>query len=164
MEVSAAQDSDITVVFEALGRALVVEPFLGNALLAGGALARLGHAAQRETVGRIMAGRCVAAFAHSEPESRYDLSRVAARAMREPGGWRLNGVKAVVQHAEAAELLVVSARTVGGIDELQGISLFVVPTHAEGVTLRGYPLIDGGRRLRPRETVRCLLQQVEPRP
>src|SRR5881396_2194245 len=39
---------DVTVVFQALGRGLVVEPFLGCAVLAGGAIAAAGNASQRE--------------------------------------------------------------------------------------------------------------------
>jgi alkylation response protein AidB-like acyl-CoA dehydrogenase len=136
---------DLAVVFEALGRGLVVEPFLGNAVLAGGAIAKLGNASQQEIVAQIIDGSRIAAFAHAEPESRYELARVATRAERTSDGWKLNGAKAVVQHAEAADLFVVSARTSGAVDVAEGISLFLVPAKTPGLALRGYPLIDGGR-------------------
>src|SRR5580765_2359837 len=71
---------DLAVVFEALGRGLVVEPFLGNAVLAGGAIAELGNASQKEVIAQIIDGSRIAAFAHGEPESRYELARVATRA------------------------------------------------------------------------------------
>lgn len=58
---------DIMVVFEALGRGLVVEPFLG-ALMAGTALAAAGG--QEAALGRIVSGEAIAAFAHEEPDSR----------------------------------------------------------------------------------------------
>lgn len=50
---------DITVVFEALGRGLVVEPFLG-CLLAGEAIAAAGNEAQREQLAEIIGGTRIA--------------------------------------------------------------------------------------------------------
>jgi alkylation response protein AidB-like acyl-CoA dehydrogenase len=136
---------DIAVVFEALGRGLVIEPFLGNAVLAGTAIANAGTEAQKAILADIIGGARIAAFAHGEPESRYELGRVQTKARREGGGWRLDGEKAVVQHGEHADVFVVSARTSGAIDDEGGISLFVVPADAAGISRRGFPTIDGGR-------------------
>jgi alkylation response protein AidB-like acyl-CoA dehydrogenase len=136
---------DIQVVFEQLGRGLVVEPFLGSAVLAGGAIAAAGNEAQRALLADLIGGTRIGAFAHSEPAAQYELSRVSTRASRGDEGWVLDGAKAVVQHAEAADLFVVSARTAREVDDEDGISLFVVPRGAKGLSLRGYPLIDGGR-------------------
>ncbi len=135
---------DIAVVFEQLGRALVVEPVLG-ALLVGRAIAEAGSDAQRERIGDLIAGTVKAAFAHAEPASGYELARVATRAERQGAGWVIDGAKAVVAHAQAADLLLVSARTSGAEDDEAGISLFLVPADASGVSMRGYPTIDGGR-------------------
>lgn len=136
---------DVAVVFEALGRGLVVEPFLGCAVLAGGAIAAAGNEAQRALLAQIIDGTKVAAFAHAEPEARYELAHVQTRARRSEEGWMLDGAKAVVLQAEGAGVFVVSARTSGAIDDESGVSLFVVPAHAPGLALRGYQLIDGGR-------------------
>ena len=136
---------DIAVVFEALGRGLVVEPFLSSAVLAGGAIAAAGNDAQKALIEEIIAGSKIAAFAHDEPGSHYEPSRVATRAVRSGNAWVLDGVKAVVHHAEHADVFVVSARTAGDAGDEAGISLFLVPATARGLALRGYPLIDGGR-------------------
>jgi alkylation response protein AidB-like acyl-CoA dehydrogenase len=135
---------DIAVVFEQLGRGLVVEPFLG-ALMAGRALAVAGSDAQKTRLAGLLDGSAVAAFAHGEPGAHYEPSRVATRAERTDDGWLIAGAKGVVLHAEQADFFVVSARTRGALDDEDGISLFVVPCDAPGLTLRGYPLIDGGR-------------------
>lgn len=135
---------DIAVVFECLGRGLVVEPFLG-ALVAGRAIARAGGAAQRAWLARLIDGEAIMALAHGEPESRYELARVATRATRTGDGWRLDGAKAVVIGAEQADAFVISARTQGALDDEHGISLFLVPRDTPGLTLTGYALIDGGR-------------------
>ena len=136
---------DLSVVFEELGRAGVVEPFLDTAILGGGLIAALGNDAQKELLEQVIDGSLHLAFAHGEPTSRYDLSRVETSALQNAGNLTLNGRKAVVVNAEAAEILVVSARESGAAGDEDGISLFLVPTNAQGVELRGYPMLSGGR-------------------
>lgn len=135
---------DVAVVFEALGRGLVVEPLLG-AVMAGEAIAAVGNDAQKAVLADIVAGTTVAGFAHDEPESHYELSRVQTRAVRSGDGWVLDGAKAVVAQGEQAGVFVVSARTSGAVDDEAGISLFLVPANTPGLKVRGCPGIDGGR-------------------
>jgi alkylation response protein AidB-like acyl-CoA dehydrogenase len=135
---------DVAVVFESLGRGLVVEPFLG-ALMVGRALGAAGNDAQKERIASLIDGTTVAALAHDEPGAHYELARVATRAVRQGDGWVLSGAKAVVLQAEHAQLLLVSARTSGDVDSEEGISLFLVPGDAVGLNVRGYGRIDGGR-------------------
>lgn len=134
---------DIAVVFEALGRGLVVEPFLG-ALLVGRALAAAGTDAQKALIANLIDGSRIGALAHDEPGSHYELNRVATRAERSGDGWTLSGAKAVVVQGDHADLLLVSARTAGAVDAEEGISLFLVPGDAAGVTRRGMGRMDGG--------------------
>ncbi|WP_322011322.1 acyl-CoA dehydrogenase [Paraburkholderia sp. J12] len=139
---------DVSVVFESLGRGLVVEPFL-DTLIVGRALTHAGDETQQAHIATFIDGSQIAAFAHDEPGSHYEASRVTTRAAKNDNGWVLNGAKGVVQHAEHADLLLVSARTEPGqtgdeFDEA-GISLFLVPRTAAGVSVRGYRKIDGGR-------------------
>jgi alkylation response protein AidB-like acyl-CoA dehydrogenase len=136
---------DIAVVFEALGRGLVLEPFLGSAILAGEAIAAAGNASQKVLLEGIADGSTIASFAHDEPDTHYELTRVQARAERSGDGWVLNGAKSVVLQGEAADLFVVSARTSGDIDSQAGISLFLVPMESAGLNVLGTPTIDGGR-------------------
>lgn len=136
---------DIAVVFEELGRAGVVEPFLDTAVLAGGLIADLGNADQQAHIEEIIGGTLQLAFAHGEPSSRYDLTRVSTAAAEKGDEVVLNGRKAVVVNAEAADVLVVSARESGAQDDADGISLFLVPKDAKGLTVQGYALLAGGR-------------------
>ena len=57
----------------------------------------------------------------------------------------LNGMKAVVIGAPYATHLIVTARTSGGQRDATGISVFIVPKDAAGVTARDYPTVDGFR-------------------
>jgi len=131
---------DIALVFEALGRGLVVEPFLASAVLAGGVLAEAGA---HEALEAVIAGEGVPAFAHGEPEGRYAPVHIATRAVQD-GGWRLTGSKAVVLNGGSADALVVSARVAGQVADEAGISLFRVDPTQSGVTRSAYALIDGG--------------------
>ncbi len=136
---------DLTTVFEELGRAGVVEPILDTAILGGGLLVALGNDAQKALVEDIIGGGLHLAFAHGEPTSRYDLNRVETTAKQQGDQIVLNGRKAVVVNAEAAGQLIVSARESGAAGDESGISLFLVPADAAGVSMRGYPLLAGGR-------------------
>jgi len=133
---------DIAVVFEALGRGLVVEPFLG-ALMAGSVLAEAGPA-PHPLVDELIAGTAVAALAHEEAGG-YAPARVATRARRDGDHWVLDGAKAMVPCGESAGHFVVSARTAGDEYDPAGISLFLVPAGAAGLQVRGCAAIDGGR-------------------
>ena len=135
---------DISVVFEALGRGLVAEPLLG-ALVVGQALIAEGNAEQQQKLEAIISGSAVAALAHDEPGSHYELSRVQSTAIEADGGWRLNGAKSVVSFGAQADLLLVSARTSGGEFDRAGISLFLVDGTAAGVSRYGYSRFEGGR-------------------
>ena len=132
---------DIMVVFEALGRGLVAEPFL-SALMAGRVLAAAGRLDEVEA---IIAGSNVVAFAHDEAEAGYVPHHVATRAERSGDEWLLTGAKAVIRDAEGARAFLISARTSGAVDAAEGISLFLVSADAAGLTIQGYPCIDGGR-------------------
>ncbi len=133
---------DIATVFEAMGRAIVVEPFLGT-LMAGRLLAQEGG--HDGLVADIIAGSQIVTAALYEAQGRYDYANVATRAERDGGGWRLTGAKAVVPQIEAADVVIVSARTVGSPGQPDGLSLFAVPRAVRGVAVRGYGMIDGGR-------------------
>jgi alkylation response protein AidB-like acyl-CoA dehydrogenase len=130
----------------AMGKALVVEPYLSSAILGTALVRSLGSRAQQEELLPAMAeGRRIAVPAHGEAGARYDLSRVATSARRGSAGFTLDGRKAVVLHATSADLLLVTARTSGKEDDEGGISLFAVPRDSPGVKLISYPTIDGQR-------------------
>jgi alkylation response protein AidB-like acyl-CoA dehydrogenase len=108
-------------------------------------IADLGNEAQQAHVEALVGGTLQLAFAHGEPSSRYDLTRVQSTAKADGDTVTLTGRKAVVINADAADVLVVSARENGGADDADGISLFLVPSDAKGLTITGYPLLAGGR-------------------
>ncbi len=134
------------LVMQAIGRGLVLEPYLPTVVLAGGVLRHAASAAQREVmVPAIARGRLLLAFAHLERQSRYDLSDVATTARHEGGAWRIDGQKGLVLAGDTADLLIVTARVAGGRRDRDGIGLFLVDADAPGVARRGTPTQDGQR-------------------
>ncbi|SEK05695.1 Acyl-CoA dehydrogenase [Sphingobium sp. AP50] len=133
------QGFDIAVVFEQLGRALVIEPFLGT-LMAGRALALAGG--HQALIEQVIAGSTMMAFAHDEPNTRYALTGISTRAEPSDAGWVLHGAKAVISQLAAADWIVVSARISSGNGDRTG--LFLVAKDAGGVSVRDYSTIDGG--------------------
>ena len=136
---------DLALMMEAFGKALVVEPFIATIVLGAELVARADPERAAEILPQVAAGERLLAFAHSEPNSRYDLPRVSTMATESDEGWILDGHKAVVLHGDCADTLIVSARTGGRDDEREGITLFLVPGDAEGLTKKTYPTIDGMR-------------------
>ncbi len=134
------------IVMESLGRALALEPYFATVILGGGALKAAASADQRaELVPQIAEGSLKLALAHTERNSRYDLHHVETKAVKDGDGWRLTGQKSVVLHGEAADKIIVVARTAGEVRDENGIGLFLVDASAEGLTRRGYPTQDGSR-------------------
>ncbi len=136
---------DTMVIMRALGRALVVEPYLETVVIAAGLLSRIGSAAAADAVERIIAGQLIATLAWGEPTSRYDAADVTTTARHDGAGWVLDGRKAAVAAAPWASTLLVTARTSGERRDRSGISLFLVETAAPGVVMRAYPTVDGRR-------------------
>ncbi len=137
---------DMMVVMEALGEALVVEPYLATVGLGGRFIVRGGTAAQQKQIlPSLIAGKTKMAFAQTEPGARYELARVSTRATPSGDGWVLEGDKRAVLHGGCADLLVVSARTAGAEGDARGISVFLVERGAPGVTVSEYRGLDNLR-------------------
>ena len=133
------------IVMEEMGKALVVEPYLGTVVIGGGFLKHSGHSKAPELIGQIIAGEAIFAFAYAEPQGRYNLADLKTTAKKEGAAYVLNGMKAVVIGAPYATHLIVTARTGGGQRDVRGVSVFIVPKDAAGVTTRDYPTVDGFR-------------------
>lgn len=135
---------ELAVMMRHFGRGLVVEPYLANVVLAGGVLRRAASDAQKaKWMLPMMAGELQAALAVAEPQGRYDIANVSTTAARDGEDWVLNGNKGVVPNGGNAGLLVIPARTAGEQTERDGITLFAVGGHADGVTRKAYPTVDG---------------------
>ncbi len=135
---------ELMVAMESFGRALFASPYLWTVALAAPLLAAAGTAGA-ELLGRIATGEAIAGVAITEAQSRYDLNHVETRARRTDTGYAISGAKHAVSYGAAADVLVVPARTAGDLRDREGISLFLVPAGAGGLTLRSFATADGLR-------------------
>lgn len=137
---------DVNVVAEEFGKALVVEPYVPTAVIGANALKYSGTDAQKEEhLGAIATGERIIAFGQAEPKSRWALNDVSTSAKKDGAGYVLNGHKAVALGGPQADHLLISARTAGAQRDANGITLFLVPKSAGGVTTRDYPTLDETR-------------------
>ena len=136
---------DLALVFEELGRVGAPDPLLDTAILGGGILAAIGNEQQKALIESIIEGSLQMALAHAEPQSRYELARVNTTVRGDGSDFVLNGHKAVVVNAGAADQLIVSARSDGELASQTGISLFLISAKTEGLTLQDFALVSGGR-------------------
>jgi len=132
------------IVMEALGKALVLEPYLATVVIGGGFLRHGGSDAQKAAhVPGIIDGSKTFAFAQLEKNSRYDLHDVVTTAKKKGDSWVIDGEKFVVINGENADTLVVTARTKGERRDKTGVGVFLVPANAKGITKKSYPTQDG---------------------
>ncbi len=129
---------EIMVIAEALGHALVVEPYVDTVVVAGGLLQRAGGELANGLLEKIAGGTAVLALAAAEAQSgdRWQDATTTARA--EGDGWVLDGAKIVVLHARLATHLLVTANTPAGL------SLFLVDLadSPAGLTAHHYRTVD----------------------
>ena len=134
------------IISEEFGKGLVIEPYLQTVIVGGGFLRHGGSAAQKEEhLAGLIGGENRYAFAYSEPKSRLDLNDISTTAKKDAKGFTLNGHKAVVLGAPLATHLIVTARTAGAQRDASGITVFLVPKTAKGISTRDYPTVDGLR-------------------
>jgi alkylation response protein AidB-like acyl-CoA dehydrogenase len=139
---------DLVVLMEEMGRAVMPGPYLATALLGGAAIRAAGSATQRqEYLPGIAEGALKATLAATEANARWDASGIMMNARPMRGGFELSGTKLFVPDAHLADIIVVAARTRDGSTMEDGVSLFVVPKDAAGLSVALMASIDETRKL-----------------
>jgi len=129
-------------VLEAQGRTLAASPLLSTALVGASALVIAGSQAQKEAyLPKIASGELLTALAVDEG-AHHDPSHIKFAAKKSGGGYTLSGDKRYVVDGAEAGLLIVAARTSGGESDTNGVTLFLVPTDAKGVSRTALKTLD----------------------
>jgi alkylation response protein AidB-like acyl-CoA dehydrogenase len=137
---------DTMLVMNALGAALVLEPYLSAAVVTPALLTRLDDdKAAADLLPAIAAGERIVIVAHQEPHTRGELNHVVTSAEKSADGYVLGGYKNVIAHGGAADEFLISARTSGKPGDNDGVSIFRVDAKASGVSVNAYRTIDGQR-------------------
>ena len=134
------------IIMEEFGKGLVVEPFLETVILCAGLIDSCGNEEQKaDLLGPVISGEMHLALGFTEPQSRFNLADVTTEAKKKNGDYLVSGFKSVVMNGPNANKLIISARTSGKQNDKEGISLFIIDSNLDGVSLRNYPTVDGRR-------------------
>lgn len=107
----------------------------------GPLLLRLGNEElKRRWVPGMARGEVFACIGLSEPGSGSDLASVRTSARRDGGDWVISGQKVWTTGAHVSHMMIALVRSEAGSERQQGLSQFVIPMDAPGVTIK--PIID----------------------
>ena len=130
------------VVTEETGRTLGASPLFASVWVCGTAVNIGGSDAQKaELLPGICSGERLMALALEESH-RHDPYGVATAGDASGDGFVLNGRKSFVLDGHVADQLIVAARSSGAPGDREGLSLFVVDSHAPGVDVRRTSMVD----------------------
>ncbi len=122
------------LVLEEAGRTLTASPLFSTALVATSALLLGGNDAQKsEWLPKFASGEALGALAVDE-HAHHAPEQIALEAKKSGNGYVLTGKKVFVIDGGTADVLIVAARTSGKPGDKAGITLFLVPATAKGVT------------------------------
>ena len=90
-----------------------------------------------EVLDRIKRGECITSLGYSEPGCGSDVFNAQTRATQaEDGSWRINGTKMWTSGANLSEYVLMLTRTNPDVPKHKGLTMFIVPLKAEGVTVQ----------------------------
>ena len=130
------------VVTEETGRTLAASPLYASVWVGGTVLNLGGSDAQKsEILPQVAAGEVLLALALEEGH-RHNPYGVSTTATAADDGFVLKGEKTFVLDGHVADHLIVVARTSGASGDRAGLSLFMVPADADGITVTRTKMVD----------------------
>ena len=127
------------IFMEEAGRYLLPSPYFSTVALCGLPILRFGTDAQKKEFLAKMANGQIWSLALTEASGGYEASGVALAANQENGKYVLSGTKLFVPYANAAEKLLVVARTRDSRDPEEGLTVFAVDASDPGISLEVIP-------------------------
>ncbi len=134
------------VVNQEIGRAGVPGIFdiIGVGMLGPTLIAHGSEDQKQRHLGPMLTADEVWCQLFSEPAAGSDLAGIQTRAkQQEDGSWRLTGQKVWTTNAQYASFGLLLARTNADVPKHKGLTMFVIPMDAEGITVRPLRQISG---------------------
>lgn len=91
---------------------------------------------KREVLTKLMNGEAIASLGYSEPGSGSDVFAAQCKATRDGDGWRIDGTKMFTSGANLASYVLMLCRTNPDVPKHAGLTMFIVPLKAPGVTIQ----------------------------
>jgi alkylation response protein AidB-like acyl-CoA dehydrogenase len=120
------------IFFDEASRAGVLLPTLTINAVAPTLMQHGTEEQKRRFLPAILRGECHFAIGYTEPSAGTDLASLRTRAVRDGGGWIINGTKVFTSQAEYADHIWLAARTDPNAPKHKGISIFMVSTRLPG--------------------------------
>lgn len=89
---------------------------------------------KQEIVPKLASGEWLASYCLTEPGAGSDAASLRTKAVRDGDSYVINGSKVFISGAGATDILVLMARTGAPDSGYKGISTFVIPADADGVS------------------------------
>lgn len=139
---------DLGLVLQEMGRVVLPGPFFSTVVLTTELIKAAGREEQKaELLEKIASGDLIATVALYEPNVDWGPEGIQLSAERQDDHYILQGTKLFVPDAHVADLILVAARTTRHSEQTdEGISVFLVDPHAEGVDVELLPTMDQGRK------------------
>ncbi len=133
------------IFFDEAERAGAPIPFLTIKSI-GPVLMAFGTDEQRaDILPRILSGSIHFAIGYTEPDAGTDLAALRTKATRDGDDYVIDGAKIFTSYAHDADYIWLAARTSTGAKKHQGISIFIVPIDAPGLTITPIGILPGGQ-------------------
>ncbi|WP_439379128.1 acyl-CoA dehydrogenase family protein [Amycolatopsis lexingtonensis] len=110
---------------------------------------------KREVLGDFLRGE-VLAVSMSEPGAGSDVGALACKAVRQDGGWVVDGQKTWCSNAHLARHILLVARTSADGGKHDGLTMFSVPAGVDGLAIHGIDTM-GGREVNDLYFTGCAL-------
>jgi len=132
---SGGDFTDLLVLLEEMGRALLPSIFFPTVVLGGLPILEIGSEEQKQRfLPKIAEGKTNFTLALTEPDSGYSADSIRVNAVADKDGYVINGVKLFVPYAHVADFIMCVARTREKQVSHEGISLFIIDSKSSGIT------------------------------
>ncbi len=129
--------TDMSVIYEEMGNALMPGPHLTSAMLCGAIILETGNEEQKQQLlPEIAKGNKILTLALTEPDYGWAPECIHLTAMAKNGNFVLNGTKRYVHDAQIADQIICVARTSESENPEEGITLFLVEKESSGLSIR----------------------------
>jgi 3-oxochol-4-en-24-oyl-CoA dehydrogenase len=91
---------------------------------------------KEEVLSKVMSGDAICSLGYSEPGSGSDVFAAQCRAIPDGNGWRIEGTKMWTSGANLTDYVLMLTRTNPDVPKHKGLTMFIVPLKAEGVTIQ----------------------------
>jgi 3-oxochol-4-en-24-oyl-CoA dehydrogenase len=91
---------------------------------------------KQDVLAKVMSGDAICSLGYSEPGSGSDVFAAQCRAIPDGNGWKIEGTKMWTSGANLTDYVLMLTRTNPDAPKHKGLTMFIVPLKAEGVTVQ----------------------------